>query len=290
MKYSALFILSFFLFVNACAQQKSQQSSALEDVVYTEQDAEIFADIISKFKDQSDKPIQTLIPEIGKYFLGQEYVAHTLEEGDSEKLIINLREQDCTTYAENLFALARTLKSENQNLEQFAKELEQIRYRNGKLEDYPSRLHYFSEWVYDKTDRNLVETPADTFGEPWNLDLNFMSTHTDSYKHLKANPDYVSVITAQEREISNKTYSFIPKEKIGDVDHLLREGDIIGLTTSIAGLDVAHVGVLVEVEGKLHLLHASQSSYKVEVSDEPIASFLKPNSKNTGIIVARPIN
>lgn len=290
MKYSALFILSFFLFVNACAQQKSQQSSALEDVVYTEQDAEIFADIISKFKDQSDKPIQTLIPEIGKYFLGQEYVAHTLEEGDSEKLIINLREQDCTTYAENLFALARTLKSENQNLEQFAKELEQIRYRNGKLEDYPSRLHYFSEWVYDKTDRNLVETPADTFGEPWNLDLNFMSTHTDSYKHLKANPDYVSVITAQEREISNKTYSFIPKEKIGDVDHLLREGDIIGLTTSIAGLDVAHVGVLVEVEGKLHLLHASQSSYKVEVSDDPIASFLKPNSKNTGIIVARPIN
>lgn len=290
MKYSALFILSFFLFVNACAQQKSQQSSALEDVVYTEQDAEIFADIISKFKDQSDKPIQTLIPEIGKYFLGQEYVAHTLEEGDSEKLIINLREQDCTTYAENLFALARTLKSENQNLEQFAKELEQIRYRNGKLEDYPSRLHYFSEWVYDKTDRNLVETPADTFGEPWNLDLNFMSTHTNSYKHLKANPDYVSVITAKEREISNKTYSFIPKEKIGDVDHLLREGDIIGLTTSIAGLDVAHVGVLVEVEGKLHLLHASQSSYKVEVSDEPIASFLKPNSKNTGIIVARPIN
>ncbi|MEP5945147.1 MAG: N-acetylmuramoyl-L-alanine amidase-like domain-containing protein, partial [Balneola sp.] len=116
-----------------------------------------------------------------------------------------------------------------------------------------------------------------------------MSNNPDSYKHLKNNPDYVSVIEQQEKEINEKSYFFIPKENITEYEHLLKEGDIIGLTTSINGLDVAHVGVLVEQEGKLHLLHASQSKLKVEISDEPISSFLKPESKNTGIMIARPV-
>lgn len=290
MKKQFLFLFSIFFLAQACAQnQKTETSSPTTEISYTEKDAEIFADILSKYKDESDKPIATLIPELGKYFLGQEYVAHTLEVNEEEKLVVNLRELDCTTYAENLLALARTIKSENQSFEQFAKEIEKIRYRDGKRNEYPSRLHYFSDWIYNNKENDLITTPADSFGNPFPNKVSFMSNNPDSYKHLKNNPDYVSVIEQQEKEINEKSYFFIPKENIAEYEHLLKEGDIIGLTTSISGLDVAHVGVLVEQDGKLHLLHASQSKLKVEISDEPISSFLKPESKNTGIMIARPV-
>ncbi|MBO6571324.1 MAG: DUF1460 domain-containing protein [Balneola sp.] len=290
MKKQFLFLFSIFFLIQACAQnQKTETSSPTTEISYTEKDAEIFADILSKYKNDSKKPIATLIPELGKYFLGQEYVAHTLEVNEEEKLIVNLRELDCTTYAENLLALARTIKSENQSFEQFAREIEKIRYRDGKRDEYPSRLHYFSDWIYNNKENDLVTTPADSFGNPFPNKVSFMSNNPDSYKHLKNNPDYVSVIEQQEKEINEKSYFFIPKENITEYEHLLKEGDIIGLTTSINGLDVAHVGVLVEQEGKLHLLHASQSKLKVEISDEPISSFLKPESKNTGIMIARPV-
>lgn len=290
MKKQFLFLFSLFFLIQACAQnRKTETSSPTTEISYTEKDAEIFADILSKYKDESDKPIATLIPELGKYFLGQEYVAHTLEVNEEEKLIVNLRELDCTTYAENLLALARTIKSENQSFEQFAREIEKIRYRDGKRDEYPSRLHYFSDWIYNNKENDLVTTPADSFGNPFPNKVSFMSNNPDSYKHLKNNPDYVSVIEQQEKVINEKSYFFIPKENIAEYEHLLKEGDIIGLTTSINGLDVAHVGVLVEQDGKLHLLHASQSKLKVEISDEPISSFLKPESKNTGIMIARPV-
>ncbi|MEO9884484.1 MAG: N-acetylmuramoyl-L-alanine amidase-like domain-containing protein [Balneola sp.] len=290
MKKSILFIFGALFLLQACAQKsKTEQQPELSEISYTEKDAEIFADILSKYKNESDKPIATLIPELGKYFLGQEYVAHTLEVNDQERLIVNLRELDCTTYAENLLALARTLKSENQTFEQFATEIKKIRYRDGNLNEYPSRLHYFSDWIYNNKDNALVTTPADSFGMPYSNQVNFMSTHPNSYKHLKSNPGYVSVIEQQEKEINSKSYFYLPKENIAEYEYLLKEGDIIGLTTSIDGLDVAHVGILVEQNGKLHLLHASQSNLKVEISDEPISSFLKPSSKNTGIMIARPV-
>ena len=290
MKKGLLFLYGALFLFQACAQKTENKSIPIEtEISYSEKDAEIFADILSKYKDEADKPIATLIPEIGKYFIGNEYVDHTLEVNDEEKLIVNLRELDCTTYAENLLALARTLKSENQTFEQFAKEIKKIRYRDGNLDQYPSRLHYFSDWIYNNRDNNLVTTPADSFGNPFPNRVSFMSTHPESYKHLKKNPNYVTVIQEQEKAINGKSYFYLPKEDIAEFEHLLKEGDIIGLTTSIKGLDVAHVGVLVEQNGKLYLLHASQSNRKVEISDEPISSFLKPNSKNTGIMIARPV-
>lgn len=290
-RFANYFLMILFFSVSACAQeQEIKQPVQLSEISYTERDAEIFSEILSRYKDQSNKPIATLIPEIGKYFIGNEYVAHTLEVTDKEELIINLRELDCTTYAENLLALARTLKSENQTFQQFAAEIKKIRYRDGELDGYPSRLHYFSDWIYNNKDNQLVSTPADEFGEPFPNKVSFMTTHPDSYRHLKENPEYISVIGQQEAAINSNNYYFIPKEKIGEYEHLLKEGDIIGLTTSINGLDVAHVGVLVQQDGEFHLLHASQSNLKVEISDEPISSFLKPNSKNTGIMVARPVD
>lgn len=292
-RFRFLSIAVILISMGACAQQQPVETEPeinLDEITYSEKDVAIFSDILEQFKDSTEKPIATLVPEIGKYFIGNEYVAHTLEVNEEEKLIVNLRELDCTTYAENLLALARTLKSENQTFNQFALEIKKIRYRDGNLDEYPSRLHYFSDWIYNNKENNLVSVPTDSFGVAFPNKVSFMSSNPDSYKHLKQNPDYISVIEQQEAEINSKNYYYLPKERIAEYEHLLKEGDIIGLTTSINGLDVSHVGVLVEQNGKMHLLHASQSNLKVEISDEPISSFLKPNSKNTGIMIARPVD
>ncbi|MEX0719647.1 MAG: N-acetylmuramoyl-L-alanine amidase-like domain-containing protein [Balneolaceae bacterium] len=287
---SILLVLFLFLFDVQAQESGQTELVAGDDIVYSEQDVAIFSDIIQRYKAKKKESLGELIPEIGTYFLGNEYVAHTLEVTDKEKLIVNLREMDCTTYAENLLALARTLKSENTTFQQFTKELEKIRYRDGARGEYPTRLHYFSEWIYNKKDNNLAVTPVDSFGEPFPNKINFMSNHISSYKHLENNTEYVSLIAQQEKEISSKNYFYLPKNKIEANEHLLKEGDIVGITTNISGLDVAHVGVLVEQNGRMHLMHASQSKLKVEISDQPVAAYLQPVSTFTGIMIARPIN
>ena len=259
-----------------------------QDWVYTEQDVAIFHEVMMQFSPNENEGVAELIPKIGRFFEGQPYVAHALEVTDQEQLIINLRELDCTTYAEHLLALSRTLKSETKSFEHYAKELEAIRYRDGKRGAYTSRLHYFSEWIYDNAASGLVETPADQFGAPYPNRLGFMSEHPDAYKHLASNPSYVVQIQQIEQELSSKRYAYIPKENYAAMEAQLNEGDIVGFTTDISGLDVSHVGIVVQVQGKFHLMHASQTNQKVEVSKEPLSYFLRPASKHTGIMVARP--
>ena len=55
-----------------------------------------------------------------------------------------------------------------------------------------------------------------------------MSEHPDAYKHLANNPSYVEQIQQIEQELSNKNYSYIPKEDYAAMEAQL-EGDIVGL-------------------------------------------------------------
>tara|TARA_B100000575_G_C23143494_1_gene666488 strand:+ start:5365 stop:7686 length:2322 start_codon:yes stop_codon:yes gene_type:complete len=275
-------------YYNAATETSTSGNEQQHDWVYNEQDMAIFHEVMKQFSPNKDETIAKLIPKIGRFFEGQPYVAHALEVTDQEQLIINLRELDCTTYAEHLLALSRTLKSETQSFEHYAKELEAIRYRDGKRGAYTSRLHYFSEWIYDNAENDLVQTPTDQFGIPYPNQLGFMSQNPNAYKHLANNPDYVKQIQQIEQELSDKNYSYIPKEEYAMTEAQLKEGDIVGFTTDISGLDVSHVGVVVHVQGKFHLMHASQSNQKVEVSKEPLSYFLRPASKYTGIMIARP--
>jgi len=71
--------------------------------IFSEKDVEICN---SKFQLAVDESLTTkligdVIVEIGKSFIGTEYVAHTLEKGKKESLVINLTGLDCTTFLEN---------------------------------------------------------------------------------------------------------------------------------------------------------------------------------------------
>jgi len=67
----------------------------------------------------------------------------------------------------------------------------------------------------------------------------------------------------------------------------VQNGDLIAITTSIPGLDIAHVGLAIFVNERLHLFHASSTQKEVVISEETLQDYLKGITKNNGIIVAR---
>ena len=101
--------------------------------------------------DLSDESITDIVADIGKTFIGTKYAAHTLEDKGDEQLVINLSGLDCTTFVENALVFARLIKTGKSSFRDYENELQKIRYRNGVINGYPSRLHYFTDWIVLRT-------------------------------------------------------------------------------------------------------------------------------------------
>ena len=285
MKYIIGILLLIFIF----GLNTSYAQSNRADRIFQAEDKRLAEEKLKLFSLKSTLPLSELIVEIGLSFIGTPYVAATLENGLEEKLVINLRELDCTTFVENCLALARTVKLGKTDVDSFATELEKIRYRDGLRNLYPSRLHYFSEWIHNNHKKGLISELSNQNGEKAARTINFMSAHPASYPVLKAHPELIPTIAEQEKEITLVGFQYFPKSNLPNLYKNLRQGDIVGLTSNIEGLDINHTGIIILKNNELYLLHGSQSGGKVMVADEPLVDFLKPQSKNTGIMIARPV-
>jgi N-acetylmuramoyl-L-alanine amidase-like len=283
MKVILLFSL---LFCFSCNAQSGKQD-------YSDQDKKIFKEKIQlvKEKDLFNKPINEVIVEIGKSFIGTEYKGFVLEKDGEEHLVVNLRELDCTTYLENVLAISHCIKKNKTAFEDFLNELKTIRYRDGIINRYPSRLHYFTDWIYNNQKKNIVEDITKQIGgEPLKLNLNFMSTHPESYKQLNENPEFTSEIEKQEKEISSREYYFIPKTNIEKTESKIENGDMIAFTSNIKGLDVNHVGIAVRMkDDRIHILHAPEPGTKVQITQLALPEYISKIKHDTGIIVFRAI-
>lgn len=261
--------------------------------VYTNKDVEICKNKIqlSVKKELANKPISEVITEIGKSFLGTEYVASTLETAGAETLLVNLSGLDCTTFLETSLTFGRMIKKGESDFNDYMKELQYVRYRDGKIENYTSRLHYFSDWIFENCKKGIVKNiTKEIGGEPIKFKTGFMSQNPDKYKMLKANPEFVPVMKAKEDEINAREYFYIPKEEVEKHESKIHNGDLIAITTNLKGLDIGHVGIAVKMDdGRIHFMHAPLVGAKVQISDNPLPEYLAKIKKHTGIIVLRPI-
>jgi hypothetical protein len=254
----------------------------------TPQDRAIFGDLMQGMAGMPAQSIGETLVEVGTQFIGTPYVASTLELEGQEKLVVNLRGLDCTTFVENVLAISRLICQEKQSWESYLQTLEHIRYRKGQLKGYPSRLHYFTDWIRDNQEKGLVRdiTPQ-AGGVPVVKEINFMGTHPELYPAL-GQKEYLEEIRKVEASLSSEALSVLPAEAVAGQEGLLRDGDIIALATETPGLDVTHTGIAITgVDGRIHLLHASTKG-AVMISKEPLAEYLKKIRGNTGIIVVRP--
>lgn len=287
MKSHSIVVIIIFLVClsNTFAQPKFNPNQCIFQSV----DKQMAEEKLNLFSSKSNMPISDLIVEIGLSFLGTPYVVASLENGLDEKMVVNLRELDCTTFAENCLALARTVKLGKTDFESYVTELEHVRYRDGKRNQYPSRLHYFSEWIHNNHNKGIISEKINQNGVKSDKTINYMSTHPSDYPVLKDHPELIPAIAKQEKELTTTGFMYFPKTDIPNLHKYLQHGDIIALTSSIDGVDVNHVGIIIKKENEFYLLHAPLSGKKVLVSDGPITDFIKPNSKNNGIMIARPV-
>ncbi len=263
--------------------------SVAQNLSYAHEDLQAFEMKIEEIKSLDQPTMGHTIVAIGKTFTGMPYIGKTLEVHQDEKLVINLRGFDCTTYVENVLAFSLLLKKEADEIEAFGSILRNIRYRDGDLAGYPSRLHYFSDWLHNNEIKGLVSNiSCELGGVKLEKEIAFMTSHRELYPGLEDDKNF-EVIRNTEERLSHITLCYIPKNKIKDVESKLEDGDIIALATSIEGLDVTHTGFAHrKADGRIYLLHASVSG-QVEIAEKPLAEYLEKIKKNIGILVARPL-
>ena len=262
----------------------------LAQAQYTSADSAKVVKLLLEGKRHKDK--QNLVLFFARKFLGVPYVASTLENNADERLVINLRQLDCTTFVENVLALTLCTQNGKTTFADFCDQLRKIRYRNGKV-GYPTRLHYFSEWISDNVRMGYVEetqAPNPPFSAVQTLQINFMSTHVDKYPMLVRTPAFVKPIAQMESELCGKTCRYIPKAGIlnnAACKQAVKDGNILALVTSRAGLDTSHVGFAVWKKDGLHLFHASSLQKKVVEDKSLLRSYMKKQKSQLGIRVVK---
>ncbi|WP_019539705.1 N-acetylmuramoyl-L-alanine amidase-like domain-containing protein [Proteiniphilum acetatigenes] len=258
------------------------------EAVYTAEDRQIFDRYIAYIDPWRSAPTDSLLEKTALFFLNFPYVSHTLEMPGEENLVVNLREFDCTTFVESVIALVRTTRSESPGFNTFLNELQRIRYRDGNLQGYASRLHYTSDWLYDNEKKGFLKNSSAVLGgirEEKTID--FMTTHRNAYRQLKNDEVLLQEMQVIENGINERNgFYYLPKESIAGRASKIPHMSMVAFTTSIKGLDVTHMGFAFQEEDRLTFIHASSTREKVVIDQKTLSDYCAGQSSCTGIIIA----
>ena len=225
-------------------------------------------------------------------FLGIPYVGQTLERNDTEKLVVNLREMDCTTMVEQVLALALCARRKQTRFSDYCEALRHIRYIGGEV-SYVKRQHYFTTWINANEKAGLIrniKSPNPPFLALQKVNVNYMTTHVGLYRMLYLHREWLPEIRQMEREITGQTHRYIPKSQIKNTKLLrktIKNGDILTIITSKKGLDTSHIGFAVWKKDGLHLLNASSIHKKVVEESMTLRRYMYKHPTHLGIRVSR---
>ncbi len=253
-------------------------------------DADRFQRIMHQVQPLAQRPLADVMQAIAEELLGSRYREQLLDQTESETLIMTLTEFDCVLFVETVLALSRGVVARDYTQATFAAHLEDQRYRHGKLQNYCSRLHYWSEWIADNQARGTVQNITTALGgEPLPKTLNFISRHRQLYPKLVQDDAMFACVQQMEADLKNLSIDYIPTQKIAAIYPQLRPGDIVAIATNIPGLDVTHTGLAYRrANGKFGLIHASPIGAVVVAPD--LQAYTQRVERSVGIIVARPVD
>jgi len=202
---------------------------------------------------------QERLDRLSAALLGTPYLASPLRgsPNEPERLVSRLDGFDCVSFAETVWALARSALPTD-----FEPELRALRYQDGQLR-WLARNHYMSLWLA----RNQAAGRAERLlPERW--------VERGPPRQLSALGGYPS-LPWQPR--------YLPVERFDELERQGRAGDLLCFVSLRPDLDCFHVGLL--VPGRpLSLRHASRSAK--EVLEEDLAGFVKRNEV-PGLLAAR---
>ncbi|MFB6318532.1 N-acetylmuramoyl-L-alanine amidase-like domain-containing protein [Saccharicrinis sp. FJH54] len=246
------------------------------DVYYAENSEEILDSILVNQTFTSPE-------DVALSLVGMPYKSHSLEVQGKERLVVDLTGFDCVTLVENSLALYMA----NGSKASFLKNLQGLRYRNGEIIGYLSRLHYYTDWILNAEESGILYDVTDRLGGlEYSPSVFFMSSHPDLYPKLQRLTQ-IDSLKQREQILSNTHLLFIPKQRLTPVATGIKNGDVIAIATNIKGLDFTHVGFALRRNNSLYFLHASSQHHKVMVSAEPLSAYLGQHKHMLGIVVLR---
>lgn len=242
---------------------------------------------------------------IASNFKDVPYHAGRLEHHDGvERLVVDTSALDCMTFLESsmaLFRLNRLPESQRDN-NNYRNLLIKIRYRDGVLTDYTSRLHYGSEWIADNIKKGFLQDITDSIAalggdllnvkgvsRPLPIRVHLMTSQPQRYETLQKHPEFTVAMYGIEQRVNQLHLTYIPRDRFVATNPFLPDGCIVAFSTSIDGLDIAHFGIVCYMDGQPHLLHASSSAKKVTVTKEPLYDYLSGIGHYTGVILLKAI-
>ncbi len=267
---------------------------------WTGTDLQVFQETVAWARGEglADAPIGEAMVRLGTHFLGTRYTPQTLEVEGNERLVINFRELDCVTFVETVLALNHFLRDAaaldpavdpGPAMDRYEEILTRIRYRDGRISGYPSRSHYFLDWIRNNERDGLVQDiTGDLGGVEDGEPINFMSTHPDSYRQLGEQTAFEAIIRMEE-EVNAQTRIYLPQVDIQLREAGIQDGDIIAATSTVDGLDVAHTGIALWRDGRVFLMHAPLVGEDVQISEVPLADRIAGIRTQDGILVVRPL-
>lgn len=253
------------------------------------EDSLLVVQLLKQGKQEATRPLHLWYAH---QLTGTPYVGQTLEVNPTEQLVVNLHQLDCTTFVETALALALTTQQGSTRYEDYCLNLTHIRYRDGMLNGYPSRNHYFTQWIDSNTRLGIVceRQLPESISLPQTLHLHYMSTYPQYYPILRDDKEAQAAIHQYEQECEGRKVRYIPREKLNlgpdSPLKVVRDGDILAIVTRKDGLDTSHIGFAVwGKDGRLHLLNASQIHKKVVLEPMTLYQYMGKHPSQLGIRV-----
>lgn len=269
----------------------------------------IFSRVYSKLAPEANLPMQELVVKVALEFVGTQYLWASLENVP-EELHVFLDKTDCILFVEMSTCFALTIKGKKivqagdgehyslrpepslvdatPSYELLCHNIQNMRYRLGEVTTYSSRIHYTSEWLLQNQTNGLMREYTKELGTEFTQRFSYMSMHPKTYYQLSMDPCELGRIRMMEERLNEqKPYYYISQKRLRDPKIMgqIKSGDIITFISPREGLDLAHVAIAYEVNGKMHFIHASYGKKKVVIESETLADYA-----NNGIRITRLAN
>jgi len=206
---------------------------------------------------------------LSAHFLATEYEESTLigDASNPEVFVINLKGVDCFTCLDYIESMRLS-----RSFAEFRENLRKVRYRSGIIA-FENRNHFFSDWRKYNSDHVEDVTSLVSGG-----------TSRTVHKRLNEKEDgecYLPGISVTDRDIS-----YIPADEMSDtVMEKLKTGDYVGIYSTLEGLDISHVGIVIIKGDTIFLRHASSPKHYGKVVDQDFKNYV---ADTPGVIILRP--